>query len=258
MNNRYNTSPKSNTSWQKASDWYGQIVGEKGHYFHQNVIIPRSLKLLSVQPLSSVLDVGCGSGVFARFLPKTVLYVGIDNAPGLIQQAKNLDKNNSHSFVLGDVTVDVRLPKIDFTHAICMLALQNIKDPGSAFRFVARHTRSNARLLIVLNHPCFRIPRQSSWGIDEQNKLEYRRINRYMSPLEIPVTTHPGVNNSPVTWSFHHPLSDYTKYLSEQGFFIEKMEEWISDKVSVGKAAAMENRAREEFPLFLAILARKK
>ena len=34
-------------------------------------------------------------------------------------------------------------------------------------------------------------------------------------------------------------------------------EEWISDKRSMGKRAGMENRAREEFPLFLAILAKK-
>jgi hypothetical protein len=35
------------------------------------------------------------------------------------------------------------------------------------------------------------------------------------------------------------------------------MEEWTSDKVSVGKAAKGENRARAEFPLFMAIRAVK-
>jgi hypothetical protein len=34
------------------------------------------------------------------------------------------------------------------------------------------------------------------------------------------------------------------------------MEEWISDKQSSGKFAKMENRSREEIPLFLLLQAR--
>lgn len=245
------------TSWNKVGEWYGDLVGEKGHYFHQNVIIPKSLKLLVIQPQSSILDIACGTGVFARFIPKSAPYFGIDAASLLIQKAREFDKNPLHSFMLGDVTKDLRLEKNDFTHAICMLSLQNIKDPQKALHFASLHLRTHARLLIVLNHPCFRIPRQSSWGIDEQNKLQYRRINRYLTSLEIPVSMHPGNQRSDITWSFHHSLSNYSEYLANEGFVIEKIEEWISDKESVGPAASMENRAREEFPLFLAILARK-
>jgi len=38
---------------------------------------------------------------------------------------------------------------------------------------------------------------------------------------------------------------------------IANLEEWTSDKVSFGKSARSENRARREFPLFLAIKAVK-
>jgi len=38
---------------------------------------------------------------------------------------------------------------------------------------------------------------------------------------------------------------------------ISDLEEWTSDKVSAGKSARAENRARSEFPLFLAIKAVK-
>jgi hypothetical protein len=53
------------------------------------------------------------------------------------------------------------------------------------------------------------------------------------------------------------PLAEYSRMLFEGGFLIERIEEWVSDKHSVGKASLMENRARSEFPLFMAILARK-
>ena len=66
---------------------------------------------------------------------------------------------------------------------------------------------------------------------------------------------NPGDSGSQVTWSFHHPLSFYTDLLTKRGLVIDAIEEWTSDKESVGKAARMENRSRGEFPLFLAIRA---
>jgi hypothetical protein len=39
---------------------------------------------------------------------------------------------------------------------------------------------------------------------------------------------------------------------------IEKIEEWVSDKKSTGPMAKMEDRARDEIPMFMAILATKK
>ena len=75
--------------------------------------------------------------------------------------------------------------------------------------------------------------------------------------MDIPVSMHPGMKNSPVTWSFHHSLQDYSNMLFDAGFCIEKLEEWSSDKESEGKKAKMENRARNEFPLFLCIIAKK-
>ena len=79
-----------------------------------------------------------------------------------------------------------------------------------------------------------------------------------MTPLSIPVAASPSKGaKSTATWSYHFPLSEYSRMLLDNGFVIEKIEEWISDKSSVGEAAKMENRARKEFPLFMAILARK-
>ena len=45
--------------------------------------------------------------------------------------------------------------------------------------------------------------------------------------------------------------------LQQAGFVIQLIEEWGSDKSSVGSAARMENRSRQEFPLFLALKAIK-
>jgi len=113
----------------------------------------------------------------------------------------------------------------------------------------------------VLNHPAFRIPRQSGWGINEKTKQQYRWVNRYSTPLKIPIDMNPGQKNQKssgqTTWSFHRSLQDYVSMLVKAGFVITGLEEWSSDKESEGKAARMENRARQEFPLFLTLIASK-
>ena len=159
--------------------------------------------------------------------------------------------------MVADVTKNIPVTE-KFNKSAIILALQNIKEPEKTINLIGEKLENEGKLLIVLNHPCFRIPRQSSWETDASNKLQYRRINRYMSPLEIPINMHPGDRNSPVTWSFHLPIEEYSRMLFENGFMIEKIEEWTSDKESTGKMAKAENRARDEFPMFMAILAVKK
>jgi hypothetical protein len=49
-----------------------------------------------------------------------------------------------------------------------------------------------------------------------------------------------------------------SQMLFDGGFLIEKIEEWISDKKSEGGMAKIEDKARKEIPLFMAILAMVK
>lgn len=238
--------------WDSAE--YGKLVGEKGHYYHQSVIVSNALKLLNIESSSSdsLLDLGCGNGVLARHLPKGIDYVGIDNSAKLLDEAKHLTKKGR--FVYADVTDQWSLEK-EFDKACFILSLQNMERGQGAIANARKHLKPGGKLLLVLNHPCFRIPRQSGWGVDEAAKLQYRRVNGYMSPMKIPIEMHPGKNKDSVTYSFHHPLSTYALWLEQERFSIARIEEWCSDKKSEGSKARMEDRARKEIPLFMALLA---
>lgn len=246
------------TSWEAVDKWYNSAVGEKGHYYHQNVIFPKLLKLLKLKKVTSLLDLGCGQGVLARYLPPSIAYLGVDLSTSLIKNAKRMAKEKNHQFIVGDVTQNISIDQTDFDVATMILCLQNIRDPLAAFKNASKYLKEDGVLAIVLNHPCFRIPRQSSWQIDSSKKIQYRRIDRYFSPLEIPIDAHPGKkDDASKTWTFHYPVSDYFKWLSQAGFVVTALEEWCSDKASTGAAAKMENRARDEFPLFMTLIAKK-
>lgn len=250
---------QTNSSWESAAKWYDEAVGEKGHYYHTQVILPHLLQMMDLKasPQPKILDLACGQAVLARHLPPMISYVGLDLSSTLIDAAKKRKTGKNQRFYLADVTQKLPLEEKDFTHATIVLALQNISDPLAVFKNVYSHLIHGGKLFIVLNHPCFRIPRQSSWGIDAEKKIQYRRIDRYMEPLKIPISTHPGKTEGGQTWSFHFPLSTYFHELKKAGFIVIDLEEWISDKESTGKTARMENRARKEFPLFLGLTAQK-
>jgi ubiquinone/menaquinone biosynthesis C-methylase UbiE len=241
-------------NWDSSEKWYTSCVGEKGHYYHQSVVLPKSLKLLGKK--GSFLDLGCGQGVLSRHIDESAEYCGIDLSSDLIASARKMSPNRE--FHIANAEEDLPIEKTDFDKACFILSLQNMENGNKAIANAAKHLKKQGKLLIVLNHPCFRIPRQSSWGVDEKMHLQYRRINVYMSRQEIPIQTNPGQREkSATTYSYHHSLSDYFSWLQEGGFVVNLLEEWISDKKSQGAKAKMEDRARREFPLFLTILATK-
>ena len=240
-------------NWDSSEKWYTSCVGEKGHYYHQTVVLPNALRLLGKK--GSLLDLGCGQGVLARHLGEGVEYVGIDQSKELISSAKKMTPNGT--FIVADASEELPLEKKDFDRACFLLSLQNMEHGEKAIASASRHLKKQGTLLIVLNHPCFRIPRQSSWGIDEKMHLQYRRMNGYLSAQKIPIQTNPSQKESADTISYHHSLSDYSAWLQKARCAIVAMEEWCSDKKSEGAKAKMEDRARKEIPLFMAILAQK-
>lgn len=100
--------------------------------------------------------------------------------------------------------------------------------------------------------------KETSWGFDDERKIQYRRVDGYISDLRSEVVTHPGKNNSPSTVSFHRPIQSYFKAPRKAGFLVSRLEEWSSARRSQnGPRAVAEDRARREFPLFLFLEAVK-
>ena len=243
------------TSWGVVADWYGDYLQKEGSY-QAEVILPNVLRVLALKNTDTVLDLACGEGYFAREFAKSgAKVIGADISPELIAKAKKADGP-----ILYKVAPASKLAFAkdkEFTAVVCVLALQNIEDIKAVFTEVRRVLAPGGRFVLVLNHPAFRVLKRSSWGFDEEQKVQYRRIDAYLSAAKIMVDMHPGKTAGPKTISYHRSLQDFTKALTGAGFAITRLEEWTSHRASQkGPRQKAEDTARKEIPLFMALEVR--
>ncbi len=253
------TGTAADAGWDPVAAWYDKLVGDAGSDYHRHVILPATLRMLAPQPGEAIIDVCCGQGVLTKPLLAAGIgrFTGVDASPRLIAAAKSRHGSDPRATFL---TADACQPGpwTDASHdaATCLMAVHDVPDPVALFANIARSLKPDGRLVMVLMHPCFRIPRQSHWGWDNDQKVQYRRIDRYGTPLDIEITTHPGKKSGELTQFHHRPLADLLSAIGRGGLAVTACEELYSHRRSQsGPFSKAEHRAATEFPLFLALKA---
>src|SRR5690606_26912940 len=243
--------------WDAVAHWYQGWMGERGGDFHQKLAIPAVLDLLDLQRGEQVLDLGAGHGVLAPYITRTGAgYTGIDVSTKLILSARRLHGQHGR-FLHGDARrlhqVRELMPE-HFDGIVFLLSIQDMNPLADVLNSAAWVLRPQGRLVILMTHPCFHIPRQSGWGYDEGRRLQYRRIDRYLTPLSVPMKPYTG-KQSGVTISLHRPISVYVNQLVACGLLVDNLREITTHKV--GKTRA-EQAANDEIPVFMGLRAIKR
>lgn len=245
-------------SWDAVADWYSGWSGAEGSRHHQEVAIPAAIDLLKAKRGEQIIDIGCGAGAPQPAITRSgAIYTGVDLSPKLIEVARKHHKGSN--FYVGDATRLAALTALRnraYDGALFLLSLQDINPLEDAIESAARLLKPDGRLVILMIHPCFRIPRQSGWGWDEGRNLRYRRIDRYLTPLDIPMQEYGGGKRG-TTRSYHRPLQVYVDVLAKAGFVIERLRELPAPPPANSSQEKRSDRlAREEIPMFLGIAAR--
>ena len=175
------------TTWEQVASWYNGWVGKKGSHYHRNVAIPTVLELLELQHNEKVLDLGAGTGVLAPHVARAKAdYTGVELSPAMLKLAKRY--HPKARFIRENVCY-LWQPKLEqtFDATVFLISLQDMNPLGAALNSASWALKPGGRLVIFMVHPCFRVPRQSGWGFDKNRKLTYRRVDRYLSPLAVPI-----------------------------------------------------------------------
>lgn len=245
---------RASRSWDAVADWYNGWSGPHGSRHHRELAIPLASELLQLRPGERIVDLGCGPGAMAPAAARAgASLVGVDISHKLIATARL--HHGSAEFLLADVT---QLPPLSaltpgsFDAALFLLSIQDIDPLEAAIATSARLLKPGGRLVLVMLHPCFRVPRQSGWGWDDCRSLQFRRVDSYLSPLAVPMQPYGGKRPG-TTRSYHRPLELYMKALAGAGLTVAAIRE-VPGLMSRGTSRA-ERRAAQEFPLLLGISA---
>ncbi|MEK7413294.1 MAG: methyltransferase domain-containing protein [Planctomycetota bacterium] len=256
--------PAAETAWENQAYWYDQLQGQGGADLYQQVLLPAVLKRLGAKKGQRVLDIGCGQGVLGRALAHLgVASLGVDASPTLIATAQaRAGANEKH--LLGDARkLGEALGAERFDHAAAVMVLQDMSPIDAVLAGAAAVIQPGGRLVMALTHPCFRQPKRTSWGWDDDQRQQYRRIDGYLSPYQMRIATHPGAARGTAegdmeTLSSHRPLSAYIDACGAVGLGITGCDELTNPRRGTkGSRYAAEDLAAREIPLFLVLTATK-
>lgn len=246
------------TSWNKVANWYDELLKNDDSY-QAKVILPNLLRVLGIKKGEQVYDLACGQGYFANvFAHEGANVVASDLSKKLIETAKINSKEKVTFYItpahraqfLKDNSVDT---------IVIVLAIQNIENVGEVFTECNRVLKKDGRIVMVLNHPAFRVPQASDWYFE--NGVQSRIVSKYLSESKLSIDMTPGEKNPKkkiMTISFHRSLQYYMKLLAKNGFAITRLEEWISHKQSgTGPRQVAEDKARKEIPMFMCLEVKK-
>ncbi len=240
----------ASASWGEVASWYDKHLNEADTY-HEKVLLPNLLRLVDAKKGEHILELACGQGYFTRAIAKTGAHVeGIDIAPELIAIAQK--ESPTIPYHVGSADDLSHFADASQDKVLISLAIQNIENIEGVVSEAWRILKPAGEFHIAMNHPAFRIPKQSSWAYDDKQKVQTRRVDQYLSNSKTDIDMHPGFADAPKTISYHRPLQFYFKVFAKHGFAVTRLEEWISHKTSdSGPRAKAENNARKEIPLFL-------
>jgi 2-polyprenyl-3-methyl-5-hydroxy-6-metoxy-1,4-benzoquinol methylase len=276
MENKNRKENKKVSEWGSVATWYDDLIGQEGSDFHQSIIMPGIVRLLKTDKEAisgkKVVDLACGQGVLCRYLANQgVDCVGVDIASELIETAKLRGASqNVPTYINADATklldddgnLKYGLQPNKYDAVTIVLAIQNITPLSPVWHAANKLLKTGGSLIIVMMHPCFRVPKASDWSWNEKEHRQERVLWEYLSSQEIKIDMHPGKEaigkKSESTTHYHRPLQAYINTLGNAKLLVDHIEEWVSNKKEqVGiKSEALE-KAKKEFPMFLAIRSRK-
>ncbi len=258
MQNKNSKQKNKDTSWNKVAGWYDELLKNDDSY-QAKVILPNLLRFLDLKKGEKVYDLACGQGYFANIFSHVgAEVVASDLSKKLIETAKK----DSREKVLFYITPAHRaqfLKDNSIDTIVVVLAIQNIENVNEVFAECKRILKKDGRMVLVLNHPAFRVPQASDWYFEDG--VQSRIVSKYLSESKLSIDMTPGEKNPKkkiTTISFHRSLQYYVKLFSKNGLVITRLEEWISHKQSgTGPRQIAEDKARKEIPMFMCLEIRK-
>jgi ubiquinone/menaquinone biosynthesis C-methylase UbiE len=193
-----------------------------------------------------LLDVGCGSGYFAREMARRGARVtGVDISPRMIEHARQHEAASplGVEYVVGDAAeIASQFAAGAFDIVTSCMALQDMPDVPAVLRSVHTMLRPRGRLVASITHPCTDTPFRE-WRRDELGQKRCLCIDRYFDRVAIEYTWR-GWSYDFTTPALHAPLEDWFAWLLGAGFSLRAFREPRPSEAALRERPDLEDAAK--------------
>jgi ubiquinone/menaquinone biosynthesis C-methylase UbiE len=238
-------------AWDRAADAYAQGQSSGRDHYRYEFFGPAQVDACGDVRGMRLLDVGCGSGYFAREMARRGARVtGVDISPRMIGHARRGEAAEplGIDFRVGDATeLGGCFAAGSFDAAASCLALQDMPDIPAVLRGVAEVLRPGGRFVASIAHPCSDTPFRR-WERDEAGRKRWLCTDRYFErgPLEY---AWKGWAYDFATPAQHATLEDWFGWIHGAGFRLRALREPRPTEAAVRARPDLEDAAR--VPYFL-------
>jgi len=215
--------------WATLADWFDANQGDAGDLWHRTLIFPGILKVIGNVKGREILDVGCGNGSLARILARMGNRVtGVDGSPGIIEHAKAREDAEplGVKYFASDAADLSMFAANSFDLVTTCMALMDMPDAAGAIHELGRVVRRSGRCVMLFSHPCFDIPRASSWLVETgfgRTPSITLRLERYREVFSEWLRWSDKVDYEML--AYHRPLSWYFRAIRDAGLAVTMLDE---------------------------------
>ena len=237
--------------WDAAADAYADAQATGRDYYRLNFFGPAHVALCGNVKGLNVLDVGCGTGYFARAMAsRGAIVTGIDVSPGMLGHAENFERQAPLGIVYANVDAARLLEHLvpgSFDLATSCLALQDMPDIPGVLRSIHDALVPGGRLVASIAHPCSDTPFRI-WEKDDQGRKRWLCIDRYFDrgPLKY---AWKGWLYEFSTSAYHATLEDWFSWVLNAGFTLRALREPVPSDEAVERHPELDDARR--VPYFL-------
>ena len=227
-------------AYEALADTYSEKVDAKPHNaFYER---PATLSLIGNVSQETVLDAGCGPGVYSKWLlDRGARVVALDASEKMLGHARKRTEGRA-TFYHANLEEPLSFLKDNsFDGIVSALAITYVRDHDTLFAEFNRVLRNAGWLVFSTEHPFF------SYG--------YFKVGNYFETQQVG-SDWTGFGDKVYMPSYYHSLGSICSALAKNGFVIERIVE-PKPTEEFRTADPTEYEKRNKYPLFICFRARK-
>ena len=223
---------KTRRVWDKIAEWWDDRIGD-GNRFQNELIEPATERLLEIGSGTTVLDIACGAGRFARRMAELgARVVAFDFSKQFIERAKaRTPAGSTIEYRVIDATKREALLGLGtncFDGAVATMALMDMANIEPLMSTLPLLLKPGGWFIFSVMHPCFWSPGARRFAEAEETEGEEIitagiKISHYLTPKE---WKGAGIIGQPeALYYFHRPMQVLFNTGFRNGFVIDGFEE---------------------------------